>query len=439
MIREAPHVLYIAWGFPPSRGSGVYRALATANALVDAGFRVTVLTCEREAFYRYTLADPTLESRIDSRVEVVRIPFEWPVMDFDVRRWDRDRARHPRAWTLRRVEEDQKGFPEANYGSWLEPLVAAARSIHARDPIQLTVATANPNVSVGAAHRLHGELGIPFVLDQRDSWTVDVFDGTENPNPRVHEFEAAFVADALEVWFVNEPLRADYAERYPASADRIFSVPNGYDPGLAPEPVLHAADPARPLTYGYLGTLTPKVPLVAFRDGWRAARARGGEVANAEAKLWGHLGFFAVKDAALAQLLEESDDGVHYAGPVEKAAVRTVFEEIDVLLLIIGAGRYVTSGKVYEYMASALPIVSVQEPGGDSARVLEGYPLWFPAADLTPEGIAQALEDAGRAAREADESVRRQCAAHAEQYERSRQFAPRMAVLFDAVAVEEGS
>ncbi|GEB12333.1 hypothetical protein NSI01_06480 [Pimelobacter simplex] len=431
--------MYIAWGFPPSRGSGVYRALATANALAAGGFRVTVLTCERESFYRYTLADPTLEERIDSRVEVVRIPFDWPVMDLDVRRWDRERARRPRAWTLRRVEQDQEGFPEASYGPWLEPLVAAGRALHRRDPLDLVVATANPNVSVGAAHRLHTELGIPFVLDQRDSWTVDVFDGTENPDRRVHELEAAFVADALEVWFVNEPLRAEHAARYPASASKIHSVANGYDLELAPSPVLSAPAPEQPLTYGYIGTLTPRLPLVEFGEGWRTARERGGVVAGARARLWGHLGFFAVKDASLSHVLEQHDDGISYDGPVPKAAVRTIFEEIDVLLLILGAGRFVTSGKVYEYMASALPIVSVQEPGGDSARVLEGYPLWFPAADLTPGAIAQALEGAGRAARESDETVRRRCLSHAEQYERNRQLGPRVAALHDAVSAKETS
>ena len=30
------HVLYVAWGFPPARSGGVYRALATSAALADA-------------------------------------------------------------------------------------------------------------------------------------------------------------------------------------------------------------------------------------------------------------------------------------------------------------------------------------------------------------------------------------------------------------------
>ena len=57
----APLVLYVAWGFPPCRGGGVYRALATANGFAQQGVRVTVLTADREAFVRFTGGDVSLE------------------------------------------------------------------------------------------------------------------------------------------------------------------------------------------------------------------------------------------------------------------------------------------------------------------------------------------------------------------------------------------
>jgi hypothetical protein len=49
-----PHLLYVAWGFPPCRSGGVYRALATANAFARDGWDVTVLTVERELWERRT-------------------------------------------------------------------------------------------------------------------------------------------------------------------------------------------------------------------------------------------------------------------------------------------------------------------------------------------------------------------------------------------------
>ncbi|MCW2854250.1 MAG: glycosyl transferase [Nocardioides sp.] len=434
-----PHALYIAWGFPPSRGSGVYRALATANALVAAGFDVTVLTCEREAFIRYTQVDASLEALVDPSIDVVRIPFEWPAMDHDIRRWERKRAQDPLAWRVWRPQEDQRDFPESNYGPWKAPLCRAAEAIHARRPVDLTVATANPNVDIAAAHHLHETHGVPFVMDQRDAWLLNTYQEVEVDNPRAAACEREFVAAAQEVWFVNSAIRDWHAERYPEQAERIRVVANGYDPDLAPRPRWGPPAPDKPLVFGYIGTILPVLPLDEFLAGWGEARRSDPDVAQAEAHLCGHLGFFGKPDQALAdKLAGHAEAGVVYRGPVPKAEVRDRFEEFDVLLFILGSGRFLTSGKVFEYMASGLPIVSVHVPEVHATDVLAGYPLWFPVPDLRPESVAAALVEAGAAARAADEDVRRACVEYAAPFERSRQLAPRLEALRELVTAGAG-
>ncbi|MCR6703948.1 MAG: hypothetical protein NVV66_04415 [Cellulomonas sp.] len=96
-MTRPPHLLYLAWGFPPSRAGGVYRALATVNAFAAAGWDVTVVTASRETFERYTGADASLEERVDPRVVVRRIPFAWPAQDTDVRRYGALRVALPRS------------------------------------------------------------------------------------------------------------------------------------------------------------------------------------------------------------------------------------------------------------------------------------------------------------------------------------------------------
>ncbi len=106
-------MLYVAWGFPPCRGGGVYRALATANRFAALGWKVTVLTAERGTrSYRFTGADQTLEERVDPSVEVVRVPFDWPLLETDLRRWSKARAANPRVWSKWRTKQDQVPFPE---------------------------------------------------------------------------------------------------------------------------------------------------------------------------------------------------------------------------------------------------------------------------------------------------------------------------------------
>lgn len=428
----APHVLYVAWGFPPCRGGGVYRALATANAFAAQGFRVTVLTADRETFVRFTGTDTSLEAQVDPSIEIVRVPFEWPILETDLRRWSAARAFAPRLWHKRRKQLDTKDFPEVGYGPWKGPLEAAASRIHAADPVDLVVASANPNVDFTVAAHLHRTAGVPYVMDYRDAWMLDVFDGTQvhDDDSRVSRLEREYVDGATEVWFVNEPIRAWHAERYPHRADRMHVVANGYDPEFAPVARTAAKPATEPLRFGYIGTVSPKVPLREFADGWSLARSRTPDLAGATAEVWGYLGYYATPSPALLRIVDDhAADGVRYAGPLPKQQVREVYETFDVALLILGKGKYVTSGKVFEYTASALPIVSVHDPGNAASDVLRDYPLWFPVRDLSPEAVAEAVEAATDAARHATPEQRAACAEFAARYARDIQLLPRVEAL----------
>lgn len=435
-MSDRPHVLYVAWGFPPCRSGGVYRALATAKAFADGGADVTVLTVEREVFERYTDVDAALEEQIDPRLRVVRLPFSWPARETDRSRWSPARRAAPRVWWRARKMLDRLPFPEVVYGPWRATLERAALAVHAERPVDLVVATANPNVDFAAADVLARRHGVPYVMDYRDAWLLDVFSGAQlfRDGGRVDRLERRLLAGAREVWFVNEPIRAWHAARHPAIAGRMHVVANGVDPQYAPRPRLDARPADGPLRFGYIGTMSGKVPLREFADGWRLARARDPRLADARADLWGHVGYYASAGAAGADLLGSTpgvDDGITLAGPVSKTAVADVYADLDALLLILGSGRYVTSGKVYEYAASALPIVSVHDPGNAASDVLRDYPLWFPAGGLDPESIAAALCAAAEAVRTADEVTRAACARFAARYDRDLQLSPRVAALLD--------
>lgn len=434
-----PHLLYVAWGYPPSRGGGVYRALATPNVLARNGFDVTVLTATRETFINSTGADLSLEDQIDPGIEVVRIPFPWPALETDIRKWSALRAMAPRAWRRRQRVVDVRDFPEVSYGPWRRPLERAALRIHQRRPVDLVIGSANPNVDFMAGDVLNRRHGVPYVMDYRDAWMLDVFDGglLHEEGGRVDRLERDLLDRAREVWFVNEPIRAWHANRHPHVADRMHVVANGFDAQFAPEPSVRppgVRDPRRPLTFGYIGTASKKVPLAQFAQGWRLARADE-RLRDARAHLWGYLGFYTLPNAELVQLVDDfAADGLSYCGPVPKREVRATYATFDVLLLILGAGQYVTSGKVFEYAASALPIVSVHDPGNAATDVMRGYPLWFPVTDLEPASIAAALTAAAQAARTADDATRAQCARFAAGYSRELQLLPRVAALRDALA-----
>lgn len=432
---RAPHVLYVAWGYPPCRSGGTYRALATANAFARAGWDVTVLTCEREVFERYTGLDTSLEPLVDPRITVERVPFVWPALEPDLREWSLLRAVSPPLWSRWRRWADERPFPEPAYGPWRPVIEAAAQRIHAERPVDLCVATANPHVTFAAPLALHESHGVPFVADYRDAWSFDVFTGKQfhTPESRNGQWEARVLEGATEVWFVNEPIRARQAEEHPAAAKRMHVVANGYDRELAAEGVRRRPDAEAGLTLGYIGTISRQVPVADLLAGWRAARRTSDLLQRSEIALHGYIGHNAPLPAVQEAIDQGADAGFVYRGPVPKASVGTVYESFDVLLLVLGTGTYVTSGKVYEYLATGLPIVSVHDPANAASEVVRGYPLWFPAASLNPADVARALRDAADAALTASEEVREACVAYARQFRREAQLDPRVDALRQAV------
>ena len=431
MSKKQPHLLYVAWGYPPARGSGVYRAVATPNAFAARGWRVTVVTADRESFAKYTGDDTSLEYLIDPRVRVVRVPFRRPYLEDDVGQWSLLRSYFGYPWLSLQVIREQLAFPEARYGFWLPALRRAVRKIHAKEPVDLVMGTANPFVDLAGAATLKRQ-GVPYILDHRDAWQLNTFTGERvtRPGGRVDRIERRLFRDAAEVWFVNRPILRWHAELYPESAAKLREVPNGADSMFEPRP--ERGD--RPIRFTYVGTITSQVPVEELGEGWALADARG-DLSDAEGHLYGYVGFFNREDSpeqrALTRALEISR--LEYLGPAPKAALPTIYRDSDVLLLAMGGAEYITSGKTYEYLATGLPIVSVHDPRSAASEVLADYPLWFPARSLAPADVADALAAAAREVRNPDPERWRLAAEGAHEFQRTVILAPHIDRLREQV------
>ncbi|MCH6231348.1 glycosyltransferase [Microbacterium sp. CFH 31415] len=429
-----PHLLYVAWGFPPCRGSGVYRAWATANAFAAAGWDVTVLTVPREVFTLSTGVDESLERTVDPRIEIVRVPFDSAAFQNDLRRWPWLRATAPELWNVLNARKEQRTFPERTYGLWRPALETAALDVHARHPVDLVLGTANPHVDFTPGLRLHRDHGIPYVMDYRDAWQLDVFTGARlsAADSAVAEWERELIADAHAVWFVNEPILRWHAELYPEAADRFRVVSNGYDSAPDDHPGSTEGDG---LVFGYLGTISSAVPIDRLVEGWKVARSRSPLVAASRIELWGHLNHVGTPNEAVSrQMAGFAENGIAYRGPVPKQDVGHVYSRFDALLLVLGTGRYVTSGKVFEYAATGLPIVSVHDPGNAASDVLRDAPAWYPVASIdSPDAIADALIAAAERAKTQLPEERAAARVWAGQFQRARQLDPQIDALHEFV------
>jgi len=427
-----PHLVYIAFWYPPSRASGVYRALATTQAFVDAGWDVTVITTTEEFLEdEIGSTDESLVSLIPADVDVVRVPFSFgPRPEVDVRSLGWWRANYPSVWTvlqrkmgpvrtagavLRGAAPEAHQFTD-NYVSWIDPVVKAALKIDSVRPVDHVLATGNPFSAFEAARLIGGLIGSPFSLDYRDPWTIDVFTGNiEHADRATTEVERRIIDEAALCFHVNPAIADTYRAKYPANSQKHRVVYNGYDAVSIPE--LPVGPSRGPLRFGILGTVNDKWPLEPIFDAWIGTRPELPE--GSTLVLGGYLGYFARSQDLLEAYLPDEAMGFSYLGPVPKAEVAQFYSSLDVVVLPVPGGPMVTSGKVFEALALGKPVVCVQAEGGGARVLLDKNPLGF-GAEPDTASVRAALIGAASAARSLDPDISNAMRAEALKYERHR-------------------
>lgn len=405
------------------------------NHFADQGWDVTVITVQEEFFDRVTASrDDSLLSAIHPDIDVVRVPMPIQHLERDLRHFGPLRANFPR---LHRELYERFQVLD-RYSPWLPRVVAEGLRQHRRERLDVILATGNPWTAFGAAAALNRIAGVPYILDYRDSWTLNQFtqEPAFPPGHSAYTWEPRLLRRAAGIVFVNQGMLDWHASRYPHLADRMLVLENGYDADLlAMDASIESesefgsgpkseSEPDRPLRFGYLGTLTDQYDNTVFWEGWKLAQ-QDPSMRGATANIYGHVGFFGTVAATQARGLPDgSVTHAMYHGPVAKSDVARTYRELDVLLFLVPDSPFVTSGKTYEYMATGKPIVAVHSPESAAGEPLRDYPLRATVADMTPESVRDALLKGAELARTATLADREAALAHARRYDRRALLAP---------------
>jgi glycosyltransferase involved in cell wall biosynthesis len=432
-----PHLIYLAIGFPPAVKSCAWRMRETANLFAEAGWDVTAVTIHNEGWEREFGVDPSLSVGVHPRIRVVKLPLSREDLEPDIRTYSEFRARQPRKWLAELRRREVESFPEIVFGSWRVALEEGVLAVHAERPADLMLVSPAPNAGLAAAWRLWSEQGVPYAVDYRDAWSLNVLTGEEAfpVGSRAGEWEQCVIEHANAVWCVNEAIADFYRYRYPKVADRIQTVQNGFD-ALVVSRRTRRPDRERGLTFGYVGTANfPADMLTPLVEGWRRSRATDPLLGRSRLVFRGHFGAGFARGATrhVAMISTGAIDGVSYDGPAAKSELADFYGQCDALVLILAGGRYVTAGKTYEYVASGLPIMSVHAEEHGAAEILADYPLWVPPpVPLDADTVAASFRATARLVVETTDDLRARAAEYGRFYERRAMLAPAVRALVEA-------
>ncbi len=425
MVRR---VLMLTYFFPPVAGVGVERSLKHATYLPLAGWMPVVVAPANSA---YRLVDSTTLDRLPRGIEVHRSltlepghlrhamaalrravasgappaadPHAPVAADHELTRPTRPgpsdgepgsplRTLLNRAWA---AAIPLLYFPDEQL-LWTLGAMIAAIVTHRRDPVDAIYSSSPPISGHLAAAALRPILGVPWIADFRDPWIGNAYQRPLAAPYRLLQasLERSIIAAADRSVFASAGVRDEYAERYPAFAHRLVTIPNGYD--LREIDALPAADAptedGTPFRLVFTGSMQYLPELELLVDGLELLLARRPDLR--ERLRVDFVGWFSPETQVVAdRRFPALEPVVRRFGFVPKQEALAHLRSADAAFIVLAAapGRaHVPPAKLFEYIGLDRPVLAIAPPG-EARRILDELG-WGLAADPTPEGVAGGIE-----------------------------------------------
>lgn len=399
---DRTRVLLVSPYFPPRRRVGSLRAWKLVRHWPEHGIDPAVLAlrpdghrteveeaCLREVpLLELTVPFDRTESRSSSSQAAVRVRPKAP----------------KRADVLDRLDS------LVPVDTWWPAFVARAPQIlrFAREfAPDVVVGTADPWSSLLVTRWLGRRLGVPYIADFRDAWTLCDARGSERPafiRGLDARFEARVVRDAAAIVFTSEGTADRYRQSYGALARRIETIPNGFEwPSALQADTVDAtrepADPEAPLVLLFFGVFRPLAPARPLIEGLAVLRERAPE-------LLAHLRIESVGGLDAEERAFAEQQNVHEvfhateAVPYEQAYERQ--RRADALLVVTDPRRPdMLPAKLLDALPTGRPVLAATS-NPDVLRVLERTGTGRAATDAA--ALASLLESMVRAKQRGESS-----------------------------------
>ncbi|MBO6794891.1 MAG: glycosyltransferase family 4 protein [Balneolaceae bacterium] len=368
--------LIITYYWPPASSPGVQRWLKFVKFLDQLGWETYVITPKSGS---YPNTDETLLNDVPESTRVIRTSTMEPFRIFNVLSGNLKRGKVTSVGM-----GDLKGSPSlikklASYirANWFIPdarkgwgsfAFKAAKKIILKENIDLVITTGPPHSTHLVGHKLSSKLGVPWVVDFRDPWTNIYYNSflprTKSTIEKDRKLETLVATSADLITTVSSGLVEEFENR----AKKIMLLPNGYDHEDFSD--LTPSEKSNKFELAYIGNFKENQNCIAL---WKALQ----ELIEENKEFGKHLKLSLIGNTHSQVLTSLEEHALLPYCSIEAfvqhhTAVRRMIDASGLLFIIpdTGDNKKIITGKIFEYLASRTPLISLGPIDGDAANIL---------------------------------------------------------------------
>jgi glycosyltransferase involved in cell wall biosynthesis len=372
---NTPRILIITYYWPPSGGSPVLRWFKFSKHLPNLGIEPIVYTVSNGEYPSY---DHTLAQQVDPNLTVLREPiwepYTWYKQFLGLKKEAKIQTGFLSEQSKSSFRENFSIWIRGNFfipdarKFWIKPSIKFLSQYLEEHPIDLIVTNGPPHSVHLIGLGLKKKYNLPWIADFRDPWTnIDFY----------HKLKLTRWADARHHWLEKQVLEhADlvttvswnWAEDLrKLGAKRVEVVTNAFDAEDYPseKPALSPF-----FSFTHIGSLNKDRNPYAF---WKVLGERCATDSTFKALL--RVRMIGATDREVIEQAKQQGlaDNLEIVGQMEHHLVLLELFKAPILLLPLNDTPNVMGivpGKLYEYLASARPILAFGPLNGDTARIL---------------------------------------------------------------------
>jgi glycosyltransferase involved in cell wall biosynthesis len=368
------NVLIFAYYWPPASGPGVWRFIQFTKYFKALGWNPIVITVANGSYQK---TDDSLVNEIDASIQVYRTKEIEPFTLFNLLRGKKGNSVPE---LMGGVKENESLFykfskhvrsnwfvPDPHIG-WIPSAVKKAKEVMQSVRVDAIITTSTPNSVHLIGRRLKQYNDVPWIMDFRDPWVSNFLNKDYlKRTPKTEKKDLALETNCLQMADGMVGVTPGLVEEYKNRSNRSAVIYNGFDASDFP---VNEGATTNKFELNWVGSLKSNMDVVAL---WQAIdevySEEEGFSSDFQLNLVGNINN-EIRTKLNDYKFSRSIVDVGFVNHQE--AIRFM-REATALLFMVPQTHYsknIATGKIFEYIASATPLLSIGPVDGVAAEIL---------------------------------------------------------------------